>query len=247
MLRDCREAVAMSHTANADPPLSARLGAVAGLLIAVAPAMYLLRVMDVPRRIIIGFGILCWAAGVLGKWAIYQLVVVKHLHARWPATRLATTQGMLSAATELGAALVFFVMLPRLTLLQAIGIGAGAAFVEGILTTTVNLSHGTPYSQHVAEQEKTSQVSNLVFLSIADRLVATAAQVCSRTLVFLSLRSGNPVPGLIAFVTFAAIDGYAYYALLRKWEFGRFAVAVKLYGVLAGFATIQALTLLVAV
>jgi hypothetical protein len=219
------------------------LGAVAGLLIAVAPAMYLLHAMDVPRRIIIGFGVLCWVAGVLVKWVVYQLVIVKYLHARWPAAGLAITQGMLSATTELGAAVGFFLMLPHLTLVQAVGIGAGAAFVEGILAATVRPSHGTPYGEHVSEQVKTSSVSTLVFLNISDRLVATVVQVCSRTLVFLSVQSGNPLPGLLAFATFAAIDGYAYYALIQQWKFSRIATAARLYGVLAGFATIQALTL----
>jgi hypothetical protein len=239
----------MTQVTKQKAPLSARLGAVAGLLIAVAPAMYLLHVTGVSRRVIIGFGVLCWAAGVLVKWIVYQQIIVKRLHGRWPAARLAAAQGALSSASELGAAAAFFYALPRLTLPEAVGLGAGAAFVEGILTATVNVSAGTPYGQHVAEQEEMTRGNPAVywFLCVADRTVATVVQICSRTLVFLSVRSGNPLPGAVAFVTFAAIDGSAYYALVQKWPFGKLPVATKLYGMLAGFAAIQGFALLAAI
>lgn len=238
----------------ADPSRSTRswnerLSAVAALLIAVAPAMYLLHVTQVPRRIVIGFGILCWAAGVMVKWVVYQFVIVKRLHPQWAPERLALAQGALSSVSELGAAVLFFAFMPRLTVLGAIGMGAGAAFVEGILTATVNLSKGTPYGAHVAEQEAVAMQGNALvtpLLCVSDRLLATVVQICSRTLVFLSVRSGNPLPGAVAFATFALIDGFAYYALLKKWEFGRLTVAIKLYGMLAGFAAVQGMTLLLA-
>jgi hypothetical protein len=146
----------------------------------------------------------------------------------------------------LGATTVLLMMLPRLRLSEAFGIGAGAAFVEGVVMEVVEVQKGTPHGQHVAEQVEASLANRFVpaFLSIADRLVASVAHVCSRALIFLSVRTGNPVPALTAFITFAAIDGYAGYALGQKWSFGKLPVALKVYGPMAGLATVQGFVLL---
>lgn len=214
------------------------------LLAGVAPALCLIYVWKVPTKVIIGWGVVAWAGGVLFKWVVYRFVIVRILHSRLSDGWLGATQGTLSAASELGAAaLVFVYLAPKLTLLELIGFGAGAAFAEGILVGLVrNPLAGTPTGAYVDEQSallREQGGAGYWLLGAVERIEADVAHICSRGLVYVSLITSNPAPALVALVTFGAVDGTAYFALLRHWQFSQTRVAVKLYGIIGAIAGLQ--------
>ncbi len=224
----------------------------AALVVGVAPALCLIYVWGVSRKIVIGWGVIAWVVGVMLKWAIYQAVVVRILHRRLSAGWLATAQGAVSAFSELSAALVVLVyVLPRLTPLEVAGFGAGAAFVEGILVAVIPNPHaGGPVGEHVDRQAdilRREKRGGYWWLGVADRAIADVAQICARGLVYASLSTSNPLPGAFALVTFAAIDGFGYYALVQRWEFAQSRVGLKLYGTLGVVAGLQAVAFALAV
>ncbi len=217
----------------------------AALIVGIAPAVYLIYAKGVSAKIVIGWGVIAWVAGVMFKWGVYRTLVVRTLHQRLRPVWLAVAQGVLSSVSELGAALaVMAYALPRLTPLEMVGFGAGAAYVEGILVALIPNPHvGGPHGEHVEQQAailRKKKGLGYWWLPVADRAVADVVQICTRGLVYVSLLTSNPLPASFAVLTFAAIDGFAYYALVNRWEFAHARVGLKLYGTLAAVAGLQA-------
>jgi len=63
-----------------------------------------------------------------------------------------------------------------------------------------------------------------------ERAIATTDHIVCRGLVAAALASGRWWPAAVAFAAFAATDGFAWYALQRKWAIGEPAVALRFYG-----------------
>ena len=101
--------------------------------VGVLPALYLIVWWGVPRKVVIGFGAGAWIVGVLIKMAIYLAFVVPVVHKRLSPFWTATIQGLVSACSELGAAVLFFLfVLPEPTVPQLIGFGVGAGAAEAV-------------------------------------------------------------------------------------------------------------------
>jgi len=92
-------------------------------------------------REIIGYGALSYALGaVVFKGLLYDGLVVPVLHKRLSPAWLATTQGFVSALSELGAAALFFLLvIPRLSLPDLIGFGAAAGIIEVIILPLISI------------------------------------------------------------------------------------------------------------
>ncbi|MCX6135850.1 MAG: hypothetical protein NTU47_18760 [Ignavibacteriales bacterium] len=72
-----------------------------------------------------------------------------------------------------------------------------------------------------------------------ERLLALFPHVATRGSVYVSFISGNAVPAVLAVLTFASVDGRAYFALLEKWPFDDIRVLVKIYRSIALVAFAQ--------
>lgn len=99
----------------------------------------------------------------------------------------------------------------------------------------INLFNGTPVEQHAAEQWQdwgTTPFAVMVF-PIVERGLTMVLHTSSCALIYAAIVLGNVVPVLLAVSLFACVDGLVYYAILNKWKFLSFRVAIKLYAVIA--------------
>jgi hypothetical protein len=219
------------------------LPSVASILAGVIPIIILILYFDVPRKLILGWGILSWIIGVaLLKMPLYHLLVVKFLHKRLSNKWLGIIQGLVSAFSELGSACIFFqFVLPNLSLPQLIGFGVAAGAVESIVLPFIgNPLTGTPLEKHTADMEqKISTGLSMQWMGLTERIIAMIIHVSSRGLIYISMTKFSILPGLIAILTFAAADGRGYYALLEKWAFDDIRVLRKFYFYLTIIALIQ--------
>jgi hypothetical protein len=219
------------------------LPSVVSILAGVLPIVILIQYFDVPRKLILGWGILSWIIGVaILKMPIYHLLVVKVLHERLSNKWLGITQGLVSAFSELGSAFIFFqFVLPVLSLPQLIGFGVAAGAVESIVLTFIgNPLTGTPLEKHTADMEqKVSSNLSMQWMGVIERVIAMVIHISSRGLIYVSMIKFSLIPGLIAILTFAAVDGRGYYALLEKWAFDDIRVLRKFYVFLAIIALVQ--------
>ncbi len=204
----------------------------ASVAIGILPIIILILWFDVPRKII-GKGVLAYAVGAVGiKLPLYHLLVAKILHKRLSNKALALSQGAVSAFSELGAALGFFLfVVPDLTFAELIGFGVAAGSVEAIILPFMkNPLEGTPLESHAEETgEKTSGNAAIQWLAVLERVLASLVHTGTRGLTYLSYSTGNIVPIVLALVGFGSIDGRAYYAHLEKWRFDDIQVLRKFY------------------
>lgn len=134
-------------------------------------------------------------------------------------------------------------VVPKLTLVQLIGFGTAAGTVEAIILPFMqNPLKGTPLEAHSSEViQKSSDNSLIQWMSVIERLLALFLHIGTRGLVYISFISGNIIPAILAVITFALVDGRAYFAHLEKWSFDDFRVLCKIYTFLAILAISQAL------
>lgn len=229
------------------PAIAKRLPMIASVLVGVLPPLILIKWFGVPRKLLVGFGVLAYIIGAtVIKLPLYHLVVVKFLHQRLSNTGLAIAQGVLSAVAELGAALIFFLfVVPKLTFIQLIGFGAAAGAVEAIMLPFIKPFKGTPLEEHAATVEKrAASKMSVEWLGVLERVLAYLPHIAARGLVYVGLAGKNVLPLLIAVATFAAIDGRAYYAHLQKWAFDDPRVVGKFYLYFGAIGCLQMLCFL---
>lgn len=197
---------------------------VISVLVGILSISILILYFDVPRKLIIGWGILSWVLGVaVIKVPIYHLLIVRFLHSKLSNKWLGILNGLVSATAELGSAFVFFhFVLPEiLTLPQIIGFGLAAGAVESIILPFMgNPLSGTPVEEHAEYIFKKSQSDiRLKWMELIERIIAYCIHIFSRGLVYISKVTGNFLPLLIAVLAFAYADGKGYYDLLEKRDF----------------------------
>lgn len=212
--------------------MAKHLPAGASVAVGIVPVIILILWFDVSRKII-GIGALSYAAGaVVIKFLLYDLLVVKFLHKKLSNKWLAVSQGVVSAFSELGAALCFFLfVVPELTFAELIGFGVAAGSVEAIILPFMkNPLQGTPLEKHAEETiNKSSENLPIQWLGVIERVLASIIHTATRGLVYISNSTGNLVPVTLAFFGFASIDGRAYYSHLQKWRFDNIQVLGKFY------------------
>ncbi|MGE5464482.1 MAG: hypothetical protein ACM3PS_14065, partial [Syntrophothermus sp.] len=105
-----------------------------------------------------------------------------------------------------------------------------------------NPLEGTPVGEHASEMIDTSSLSELIpWMAVIERILAFVPHIAARGLVYISFASGNLLPALLGVLSFASIDGRAYYAHLEKWRFDQVKVLGRLYANIAVIAVIQVL------
>ncbi len=212
--------------------LTKQLPNIASVAVGILPIIAMILGFGVSRKII-AKGALAYAAGAVGiKLPLYHLLVVKILHKKLSNTLLAVAQGFVSAFSELGAALLFFLyVVPELTFVQLIGFGMASGSIEAIILPFMkNPLEGTPLENHADEiVKKSAQNMSVQWLGVIERILAVFIHIATRGLVYISYSSGNITPATLAFVGFASIDGRAYYAHLEKWQFDNVQVLGAFY------------------
>ncbi len=179
--------------------------------------------------------------GAVGiKLPVYHLLVTRVLHKRMSNKALAFSQGIISAVSELGAALVFFLfVVPELALADLVGFGVAAGSVEAVILPFMkNPLEGTPLEAHAEETGRNASESPAIqWLGVVERIFASLIHTAARGLTYLTSASGNPLPVILAIAGFGSVDGRAYFAHLEKWRFDDIRVLAKFYrflGVIAG-------------
>ena len=202
---------------------------------------------QVPKKLIIGWGILSWILGVaVIKVPVYQLLIVRFLHPKLPNKWLGIINGIVSSLAELGSAFIFFYfVLPEdLTLPQIIGFGLAAGAVESIILPFMgNPLSGTPVKEQVDNFSVKAQSDNrLNWMGLIERIIAYFIHIFSRGLVYISKVTGNLLPVIIAVIAFAFADGKGYYDLLEKRDFADIKILGKFYFFLMIIALILTLS-----
>lgn len=212
---------------------------VASLAVGILPVVILVIWFDVPRKIL-GLGAMAYAAGAVGlKLPLYHLLVVKVLHKKLSNAALGIFQGIVSAISELGAALAFyFFVVPDLTFAKLVGFGIAAGSVEAVILPFMNNPlEGTPLEEHSEETNKSAAENMTIqWLGVVERILASVIHVGARGLTYVSYATGNIVPMIIGLAGFASVDGRAYFAHLEKWRFDTIEVLVKFYRFLGAVA-----------
>jgi hypothetical protein len=220
----------------------------ASILVGIVPIWVLETWFGVPRKITVGYGIIAYVIGTTAlKLPLHHFVVERVLYPRLATSSLAAAHGALSAVSELAPAAVFFVyVVPHLTWWQLVGFGVGAGATEAImLPFLANPLKGTILEEHATHVFRRSATASVVqCLSVLERVWAMLLQVSTRGLIGLSVYSGNPAPGCLALVGFAAVDGTAYYAHLKKWRFDSLPVLARVHLFLGVAASVMSVVFL---
>lgn len=225
------------------------IGALGMLGLGIGAAVYVTRGLGVSRDII-GYGALSYALGAVGfKGLIYSGLVVPVLHKHLAPPWLAVAQGSVSAISELGAAALFFwLAIPELSLAELIGFGATAGIVEALFIPLMSVGgidvlSGTPVERVGAAQWHDLGATPLAVMAfpVVERGLTMLLHTSSRAVVYAAVVLGNVGLALAALCCFAAVDGAAYYALLKRLKVLSFAVAIRFYALVALCAGILAL------
>jgi hypothetical protein len=197
--------------------------AVASIAVGILPIAVLETSFGVPRKLIVGYGILAWIGGAfLVKTPLHHYLVDRILRRRLSQRALATTQGIVSSLSELGVAAAFFVfVVPHLAFWQVIGFGVGAGAVEAVCMPFVgSLFKGTSLEEREASITRGAESQPIVqWLSVLERVWAMLIHIGCRGLVYLSVAGGRILPAAVGVTCFAAVDGVVYYGWLRRWRF----------------------------
>jgi hypothetical protein len=202
-------------------------------------------------RAIIGYGALSYALGAVGfKGLLYTGVVVPVLHKHLSPLWLASSQGFISALSELGAAALFFwLVIPEpLSLPELIAFGAAAGIIEALVIplmviSGIDILGGTPVGENVFEEGQNFGAAPfaMMIFPILERGLTMALHISSRAVIYAAIALGNVVLALLAVSLFALVDGTAYYALLKKWKVLSLTVAIRFYALVTLCAGILAL------
>ncbi len=227
--------------------LRKQLPSAASIAVGIVPVLILIAWFGVSRKII-AKGALAYAAGAVGlKLPLYHLLVVKVLHKKLSNRSLAIAQGIVSAVSELGAVLCFYLfVVPELTFAGLVGFGVASGSIEAIILPFMkNPLEGTPLEGHARETiNKIPENSRVEWLGVLERVLASIVHTATRGLVYVSYSTGNPLPAALAVLGFASVDGRAYFAHLEKWPFEDPRVLARFYRFLASIALTLALLFL---
>ena len=229
------------------PPLW-YITAAATLAVGILPLWALESWLDVPRKIIVGYGFLAYIVGVtLIKMPLYHFIVERILRPRLSNPALAATQGVFSAVSELSIAAVFFVyVIPELAYWQLVGFGVGAGAVEAIMLPV----HFQSVQGRSAGRTcggclpRVSQDQAVQWLSVLERIWAMLLQVVPRAGVFLG-RQPQSNSCCVALAGFSVVDGLACtYWHLQKWRFDSLPVLARVHAFLGLIACMLTATFL---
>jgi hypothetical protein len=193
------------------------------------------------------FGSGSWGVGCILKLVLYHGVVRRLRHDRSRILGVSALNGLVSGATELGAALVFFAFLPALSFWDVVAFGVGIGTIEALVagtSSTSELLQGTRLEKaagdlenHLARLSGPRRVWYAYLLPFAERLIAGVIHVGTRGLVYVAYRTADPVPFVLALGAFLLADGILGYRLLMQGRLTEPRVLNRTYLALAVIAS----------
>lgn len=207
--------------------------------------------------IALGTPLLCWAYGagwlhLLAGAVIWLLsVVLKRVLApglrvlpdRTPDAIVAGLQGLLSAATELGAAAIYFMMQPAMTWIDIVGFGVGAGAAEAGYVLLLGIIGPKPPADELRAWIAGAAQSYCVRYSVPiERLFALVGHTGARGLLYLGVGAVAPsivLAALAAVVFFVVIDGVAVYGHQRRWKWHDPATCRRAHGFFALLSVLE--------
>lgn len=213
-----------------------RLGKIGIYAVALLPFAYFLFIQHVPLKYFV-FGSGSWGVGCLFKMLFYHLGIRKLDPARLSSTVIGLINGTSSGVCELGAALLAFLYLGPMTLLQVISFGVGiGSFEAWIVGSIPNLLQGTAVEGRVGQMEAFIKglpagqrfIHEAVY-PVLERIVATAGHVGSRALLFVTFVTANPIPAIGGLAFFVIADGLIAYRFLLRTDDFRTSDLLKIY------------------
>lgn len=143
-------------------------------------------------------------------------------------------------------ALVFFAFLPVLSLGDVVAFGVGIGAIEAfVVATTSNPLKGTAVEKPAAELEaRVAELSGRrrfvygYLLPFVERLIATVIHVGTRSLVYVSYRSANPLLFGVALLAFVLADGVIGYRLLHQGRLSELPILNRTYLALAAIGAL---------
>lgn len=215
------------------------------LLALVPPALLIAAQNSTGKWLLIG--LLCWTGAVAIKASV-GILVAKFSEKAFTSKRIQSTiWGLWSSFCELGATvavILFFKPFPGLLEAIALGTGAGAFEVLFVLGAIYFESRGKK------EDSNTAPPGNafLRWSTVFERIFALIGHVGTRGLIWVSLVSGNPLPTLLAVITFSIVDGLATYGIAMKWDWKDPRICLRFQGFVAFLSIVElALFLLLAI
>ena len=205
-----------------DPPIPASWGLVSlGLLVAVVfgPPVAAIGFANISFWIVVA-GASTWALAVLVKRFLAS-GANRLFRSRTSDSGLATLQGALSAALELGVAGLFLARSPHWTIGEVLAFASAAGSAEALYVLIVGAATKRDPEKEAAWARGGRESICVRYQVPLERFSALIGHTGSRGLVYLGLRDGTRFGLLliaIAFVLFTAVDGVAYFGHLRRWD-----------------------------
>jgi hypothetical protein len=199
---------------DANSKRTAMIAKVGCLVVGAAPVLYIYFAHDIRLKYFV-FGSGSWGFGVLLKMLFHATVMKRFTKEQLATQRVAFLSGFVSGLTELGLAIVFLAFLGELTFWQVMAFGAGIGAVEAwVVATTPNLLKGTVLEEGVQSLESaiaalptTQRLLWEGIVPISERILALAVHITTRGLVYITCRTLNVVPALLALSVFVLADG----------------------------------------
>lgn len=188
-------------------------------------------------------GALLWLIAVcIKRWL--NPALSRRLVSRAILTR-ASSQGLLSAVLELGAAACYFAFSPDLSLVNVVAFGAGAGSAEAAYVLGLGFFGPQPTTAALDAWAQGAATSLCVrYMVPIERFFALVGHTGSRGLVYLALYSPAPTAGLllsVAVLLFALIDGVAVYGHLQNWDWFDPVICRRAHLFFSSLSTIEAL------
>jgi short subunit fatty acids transporter len=165
-----------------------------------------------------------WGIGCILKIVVYQTIVRRIQHTDKNILRVSALNGLFSGVSELGAALAIFAFMPAPSFWDLIAFGVGIGTLEALLVATPsNPLKGTGLEKPAAEIEAViaglPKGPRFVYgcaMPIVERLSAGGIHIGTRGLTYVTYRTANPVPIVLALLAFVLADGVIGYRLLER-------------------------------
>ena len=183
------------------------------------------------------YGVFSWSLALVLKLIGLVVLYTAYEAGIMPLATCAGAHGIMSAACELGLAAVFF-RSNRLPLKDVLAFGTGIGSFEALWV----LAEG---SLELAETKALTLASFLDLASgqlLFERALSLLGHISSRLLVYASLSHRKLLPGLLAFILFALVDGTAAYGTLAQWNWSDSLIQTRFQWFIATVGGIEVLT-----
>ena len=212
------------------------------ILIAIIPLIYFNQVENVPIKAFI-FGAGSWGFGNIFKILAHQIILVPFHKKKKSIVLSSLFNGLLSGFFELFAAYLLILFTKNkfaynYNAIICFGLAIGSLEIIVAVWKGAGLFKGTTLEKSSEKLE--AYLGNLkgiqhytfnLLLPIIERIIATFLHISTRGLVFITIITGNALPGFIALLVFIVADGVLgyYYHITGRLTTSKGYIQIHLY------------------